>query len=367
MEKAKKISVIVVFALLIFGLAIAHVLLPDKENSDTERHTLTQLSDLSGKDLKGGAFQSTFETYLEDQFPLRDTFRGIKTVLDLHVWQMKDSNGYYNADGHLMELSKDTETSKVQNAVNIINSVLKNHPEIANAWYSIIPDKNYFLAESNGYPALDYKALAALMEGVNAQKIDLTGVLSLDDYYKTDLHWNQDRIFPVVNALCEAMGVKAPSPDSFTAQTIPGFQGVYGDHMAYPFLKDDLVYLENDATKDAVVHVLNDKTLEWDQIPMYDPAAFTHPDPYDVFLAGPTTLITIENPHADNDRQLIIFRDSFTSSLAPLLTGSYSKITLVDLRYISSRFVDRLVDFEDADVLFLYSTTLLNAGDTLKK
>ncbi|MBQ7871482.1 MAG: hypothetical protein IJ357_05025, partial [Oscillospiraceae bacterium] len=65
-------------------------------------------------------------------------------------------------------------------------------------------------------------------------------------------------------------------------------------------------------------------------------------------------------------RHLILFRDSFGSSLAPLLLDSYGKITLVDLRYVSSALLDGLVDFTDADVLFLYSTTLLNSGSILK-
>ena len=36
------------------------------------------------------------------------------------------------------------------------------------------------------------------------------------------------------------------------------------------------------------------------------------------------------------------------------------KITVVDIRYIQSGFVGNFVDFDKGDVLFLYSTTLLN-------
>ena len=41
-------------------------------------------------------------------------------------------------------------------------------------------------------------------------------------------------------------------------------------------------------------------------------------DPYSVFLSGSKSLLTITNPSADTDRELVIFRDSFASSLAPL-------------------------------------------------
>ena len=54
------------------------------------------------------------------------------------------------------------------------------------------------------------------------------------------------------------------------------------------------------------------------------------------------------------DKNLILFRDSYGSSLAPLLASGYRTITLVDLRYLSSDQLDQYIDFEDQDVLFLY-------------
>lgn len=59
-------------------------------------------------------------------------------------------------------------------------------------------------------------------------------------------------------------------------------------------------------------------------------------DKYDIYLSGPTSLISIENPNADNDKELLLFKDSFGSSIAPLLIEHYRKITLIDLRYINS-------------------------------
>lgn len=79
-----------------------------------------------------------------------------------------------------------------------------------------------------------------------------------------------------------------------------------------------------------------------------------------MFLTGSRALITIENPNATEDRELIVFRDSFGSSIAPLLAGGYSKVTLVDIRYISPAMIGRFVDFEGWDVLFLYSSQILN-------
>ena len=100
--------------------------------------------------------------------------------------------------------------------------------------------------------------------------------------------------------------------------------------------------------------------------PVYDTEKLTSKDLYDVFLSGPQSLLRIENPNATSDRELVIFRDSFGSSLAPLLVQDYAAVTLVDLRYIPSTMLEGKVDFTEKDVLFLYSTTILNTGSALK-
>ena len=89
-------------------------------------------------------------------------------------------------------------------------------------------------------------------------------------------------------------------------------------------------------------------------------------DLYDVYLSGATPLLTIDNPNAETDRELIVFRDSFGSSLTPLLLKSYKTVTLVDIRYLASDYLGQFVDFHGQDVLFLYSTLVLNNSGTLK-
>ena len=90
------------------------------------------------------------------------------------------------------------------------------------------------------------------------------------------------------------------------------------------------------------------------------------PDLYEVFLSGAQPILTIENPAGETGRDLVLFRDSYGSSLAPLLLQSYSKVTLVDIRYIHPDQVGDYVTFENQDVVFLYSTLILNSGRSLK-
>lgn len=99
---------------------------------------------------------------------------------------------------------------------------------------------------------------------------------------------------------------------------------------------------------------------------VYDLEKAEGQDPYEIFLSGSKSLLTIENPACDTGRELILFRDSFGGSIAPLLAEGYSAVTVVDIRYVSSDMLERLVDFHGQDVLFLYSTLVLNNSITLK-
>ena len=99
---------------------------------------------------------------------------------------------------------------------------------------------------------------------------------------------------------------------------------------------------------------------------VYDRTKLDSRDLYDVYLSGARALLTIENPVAHTDKELIVFRDSFGSSMVPLLIQDYSKVTLVDIRYLSSDLLDQFVDFHGQDVLFLYGTLILNNSSSLK-
>ena len=125
---------------------------------------------------------------------------------------------------------------------------------------------------------------------------------------------------------------------------------------------DQLVMLESDLLRGCQVYNYETGTYG----PIYDPEKLEGKDLYEVFLSGSVSLLTIENPEADTDRELIVFRDSFGSAMAPLLVQGYRTVTLVDVRYVSSKMLDRFLDFHGQDVLFLYSTLVLNNSAALK-
>lgn len=362
--KKKDIFVVIAASFLIFGLALTGLLMPDKEMSVSERRPLAEFPPLSFKSVANGSFQKGFEEYSPDHFPFRDGFRTIKSLTAYKLFRQKDNNGIYLADGHLSKLDYPENLDSVKKATDRFRDIIDWYAdENAKVYFSVIPDKNYFLAEKNGYPSIDYDRLIsfAKAEMNTAEYIDITGLLELSDYYRTDSHWRQECITEVAGLLADKMGTVLD--ETYTESKLSDcFQGVYAGQSALPIAADELLCLETQATKNSLVYDAETES----NIPVYNKEKLASNDLYEVYLSGAKSLLKIENPKGASDKKLIIFRDSFASSLAPLLISGYREITLVDIRYISPKILERFIDFNGRDMLFLYSTGVLNNSVTIK-
>lgn len=333
--------------------------------SDTERRALAQFPQLEQESLMDGKFMSDFESYTLDQFPMRDSFRQLKARFHYQILQQRDNNGIYIADGYAAKLEYPLKEASVQHALQVFQKIKDKYLSNSTVFLSVIPDKSYYLARAKEYPTMDYEAMIQMLrEGMPySSYVNLTDRLTAQDYYRTDTHWRQESLLGVADRLCAAMGVTAPKASDFRQTEIPyPFYGVYYGQAALPMEPDKLYVLESELLEGCSVY--NYETGKAGNI--YDAEKLMGKDMYEVFLSGPVSLLTIEDPHASTDRELIIFRDSFTSSLAPLLMQGYKSITLIDIRYISSAMLDRFVDFHGQDVLFLYSTLVLNNSAALQ-
>lgn len=228
-----------------------------------------------------------------------------------------------------------------------------------NVWYAAIPDKSWYADPRTG---LDHEAVVSrLAEELSDWKsVDLTAGLKLEDYYQTDPHWRQEALLPTVDTLGGAMGFTVDH-GAFVTRAQDGFSGAY--RLTDPSLpKETVKWLSSVYTNAARVKDIQHP----DATAVYVPSLINTESSYDLFLSGPTPLVTVESPAAKSGRTLVLFRDSYGSSLAPLLLEAYSKIVLVDLRYMASSLLPQYVDFTGADVLFLYADRLINNSALLK-
>lgn len=350
-----------VFLGIIFSFSILHLLMPDQDVSYSERRHLTHLESPSIKTVMDRSWTEDFEDYTLDQFPLRDSFRSLKANAMFHGFHLSDNNNLYINNGHIIKMEYPLNEASLDYFITKLDTIQKTYFKNNNVFLSLIPDKNSFSDDHHLKLNYDYVNTTVRKMLPSMKWIPIDDLLSLDDYYRSDIHWKQENLAPVAERFSEYMDFRLMDLPLKENKYEPFYGGYYGQ-AAMPFESEALTYLTSNQTDDCRVW-----NYEKDQYHgIYTPEKLTGMDSYDVFLSGASPLLIIENPAVDTSEELIIFRDSFGSSLAPLMVNGYHKITLIDLRYIPMDMAADLINIQDQDVLFLYCTTLVNNSFSLK-
>lgn len=362
----KNMVVSISFIMIICVLMLANIVTPDNEFSYSERRRLITIPYFSAEKLLRGELIDEFEKYSLDQFVFRDNFRALKALGKYKLFNQKDNNNIYIINGIIEKMQYKLDEKSIFNAAEKLNEIYEKYLKGKNVNYAIIPDKSYFIAAQKGYLTIDYDRMVEIMEQTtrNMKYINLFESLTIEDYYKTDIHWRQEKIIKIADFLLKELGNSSRASNAeYIVHKLYPFYGSYYGHAALKTEPDTMVYLTNRIIENAVVYDYQLNTFS----EVYAADLFNGMDSYDVFLSGAKPLITIYNENCKNNKELLLFRDSFGSSIAPLMLEGYSKVTLVDLRYISTDLLGNYIDFsQDQDVLFLYNTQIINNSAMLK-
>ena len=353
-DKTKNIIITISFFIILVVVFTINIMSEDSSISISERRKLAQLPKITIESIKSGEVAKKWDKYVTDQFVARDFFREIKSFISISILQQKDNNNLFEKDGAIYKMEYPLNENNLQKSLGKINNVYNKYLQGMNVYYAIIPDKNYYL-ENDEHLKINYKKLIEISKNELKQikYIDIWNDLSLEDYYRTDLHWKQENLKNVVSTIQNNMKL-SNTTQNYKINEVGDFYGAYYGQLGAKVLPDKLYTLSNETIENCTTY--NYETQKEGKI--YDNTKTM--DKYDVYLSGATPLISIQNPNAKTQKELLLFRDSFGSSIAPLFIEDYKKITLIDLRYMSSQLLDEYIEFNNQDVLFLYSTLVLN-------
>lgn len=342
------------FVVVLFGIFFANLIVKDTDISISERRKLAKFPQFNVEELLNGKWTKDFESYVQDQFVERDLFKNIKSFWSINVFKQKDNNKMFEKDGALYKMEYPLSETNVRKNAKKIKNVYDKYLAGKKVYFSIIPEKNYYLNDE--HLLMDYNKIEQIMKDnlENFEYINIFDELKLEDYYKTDIHWKQENLLNVAGKISISMGDEDVSKINYETENVGKFYGTYYGQIASKVNPDEMFVLTNDTIKNSVTY--NFETQKTGDV--YDRNQTN--DKYDIYVSGATPLITITNENAKLDKELLLFRDSFGSSIAPLLIENYRTITLIDLRYISSDILDKFIEFENQDVLFLYSSLILN-------
>ena len=267
---------------------------------------------------------------------------------------------YYIEDSAIYEKVGEINENAIKNNIEKINSICEKYLKDNLIYFSIIPDKEYYLKESitTDFNELGTKVNSILDERI--KYINISDTLSLNDFYRTDMHWKQENLQRTVEKIESIIKLNKYNSMEYEEKSLGDFYGAYYKEIEYDVKADELIYLNNSILENCKVYNLEKNKEE--KIYNLEKVEETK-NKYNLFLSGATAVTTITNESVKTNKKLILFRDSFGSSIAPLFANEYKEIVLIDIRYINYSMLENYINFDkykDADVLFLYSSRIIN-------
>ena len=100
--------------------------MPDKETSETENRSLQQFPKFNVTTVTNGKFESKFDTYVADQFPLRDEWVAAKSYSEILSGKTESNNIFLGKDGYLIQNYTLPTEETYQENINEIRNLKAN-------------------------------------------------------------------------------------------------------------------------------------------------------------------------------------------------------------------------------------------------
>lgn len=369
MTKKYCIFITALFCVFLGVLTTATAISPDREKSELENRSLQQLPTLEASDFKlswpieesgdffTGKFMSTFETYCNDQFILRDNWVALKSTSE-RLSGKQENNGVYFCDNDtLISRFDQPDQKRVDTNVGYVNQFVANAG--VPVYMSLIPGAVSIWADRlpEGAPNADQKAVIDSIQGASDaiwydSYQQLWDHRDEDVFYRTDHHWTSLGAFYGANALLESMGLEPLELGDYAKTTVSDqFYGTIFSSSGVRWVRPDQIdtYIPGDGVK-----VTSYFTGEPEEGSLYVDGFLDKKDQYSYFLGGNQPLCVIETEHFDAPKVLVI-RDSYSDSLAPFLTERFSQVHLFDLRYNLTSIQSYVEEHDIDSVVVLYS------------
>ena len=354
-QRALNIVTVALFALALLAVPLYWLLCPRKTFSETERRYLAEPPKLTS--LKDWSFDDAVETYLADQLPGRDALVGLDAYTVLLSGRQVSEDIWMDREGYLVEAPVKASPEQLDKRLGRMAAL--GEKTGLPVYVMAVPSTGY--VRRGTLP----KALAALYpDGDLLGRIeDAPGVtvVPLENeflqsgqgwYYRTDHHWTGEGAYAAYRLFMKTAGREALDYDRFYHHTVPGYVGSTRSRSALWLTKPDVLTL--DEPMDAPVTVtFSDDEKAYDSLFFLD--HLTEYDWYPLFLDGNHPVTVIENRSAPDGPTLLMVKDSFGNTLAPLLVPSYGKIVLVDPRYYRGSVAELCAEQGADEILFCYS------------
>ena len=355
----KKFSIFLagLFSAFLAGVLLLSLILPDKAFSDLENRYLQKVPVLSLDSLANGEFMADAEDYTSDHIVGRDFWVALKTWCERLSGKQENNCSYFGKDDTLINRVDVPDMDELANKIGYVNKLVGNVS--VPVYFGLIPSAADIWADRlpAGAPTADEQAIIKEMYGLtDAQTIDFRSLLAAhaDEalYYRTDHHWTSLGAYYGYVALMQAMGLEPVSLEQYTQTTVSkDFYGTIFSTSGVRWVAPDSIDIYVPGDKVTVTNYFDANPTAGS---LYVDSKLSIKDKYTYFLGGNQPLCVIKSQNTDAPKVLVI-RDSYTDSLAPFLSESFSEVHLYDLRY-NRNSVKEYVEANGIDqVVVMYS------------
>ncbi|GAA0179609.1 DHHW family protein [Clostridium sediminicola] len=354
-------SMTILFILFLLIMVLLNGVRSEKLFSETENRRLEQRPDFSIKALMNGKFTSDFEKYISDQFVFRDFWIEINSKIILYSGKNQNNDVFLGKTGYLIQKFNTPDKGEFTERLEAINAFADKIPEV-NKYFMVVPNSVKVLQEKLPYLAPGDDELYYIDEvkkkiDSDINFIDVYEKLSSKKneyiYYKTDHHWTTKGAYYAYQKLMESVGTTYHDNNYFDIKNVTdSFYGSLYSKSGFRNIKPDSIELYIPKVDEGIkVDYLDNEKSEKS---LYTMDNLNKKDKYTVFLNGNHPLIKISTNNK-NGKKLLLIKDSYANSFVPFLTGHYSEIYLVDLRYYNDDITKIIKSNDIDDILFLYN------------
>lgn len=365
-------TLIAVFILLTAGAGIYTFVADDRSFSESENRVLSQKPVFTLSGLFDGNFMSDFESWLSDQFPLRDEAISLKTDFDRLGGKREENGVCIGENNRLFELPAEYSTEKSEERAEAINHFLDAYPKL-NALVTIVPNSSFIYYEE--LPAhlvlsnqeRQIREFYSSLTSKNLDTIDTVPVLyemknrGTDLYYRTDHHWTTRAAFGVYSQIADAWKLDTDTEYSFYTVT-DSFEGTLSSKAGVHDTTDTIEICVPEGSIES--YTVNYESLQLKSTTLFDEAKLSTKNKYEVFLGGNYDKVSIETT-ATNQDVLLIIKDSYANCMIPMLTPHFSQIVVVDPRYMTDTLDTVMGEYSFTHILFLYNLNTFNEDTAL--
>jgi len=369
-DLARQLCIFVIPAFLVLFLAL-NILTPSSRMSKKENRALARFPRISISSITNGTFMKEFETYISDQFVLRNHFVASKRRYEVLSGKEQNHGILMCDDGYLIENTSELTWANIDSNIEGINTIAKIkrynvNVAIVPTAYEIMKETLPFNAYTNSYDMLTEELSQKIK---NASIIDTKPILENHKeeylYYYSDHHQTANGSYWLYVALANKLGYEPYEAEDFNIEKMADkFKGTQWSNSGFARTKEDIIYKYTlkDGSDAFVDFPAEEKSLET----LYNENALKQKDKYMFYLDGNHSVAEVKS-QCGTGKKLAIIKDSYAHSLVPFLANHYSEIYLVDLRYFTEDVFRYLYSCNVEDVLVLYNQNTFMTDNNLAK